>query len=188
MRRSFAVGVVILLTLLNVPVVQAGTYYEHDHPSYWWYVEKEPAFSAVIPSGVDPKTNKSGGERYTQKSIFGMEILEISFKDDTIIMEVIHQPGKDIGVVKESLKARYKPLVKDVSIIADRQITTSNSIIAHFYAYEAMGAHGKKVMLRSVFFQKGNSVVYLTMFLDADEYHGDIREYWLRAVNGFEWD
>lgn len=179
MRRFFAVGVILLLVIFNVQMVQAGSYYLHDHPSYWWYVEKDPDFSAVIPSEAD---------RYTQKSIFGMEILEMSFQDDSIIMEVIHQPGKDIQVVKESLDARYKPLVKDISTVSDKQITTSNSIVTHFYAYEAMGANGKKVMLRSVFFQKGNSVVYLTMFLNADKYKGDIREYWIRAVNGFEWN
>lgn len=179
MRRFFAVGAIILFLFLGVQVVQAGTFYLHDHPSYWWYVVEKPAFSAIVPASA---------QNYIQRSIFGMEILEMTFANGSITMEVIHQPGKDIESVRNSLEVRYKPVVKNVSLISNKEITTSNNLTAHFYAYEATGANGKKVMLRSVFFQKGDSVVYLTMFLNADQFQGDIREYWLRAVNGFEWN
>lgn len=179
MRKCFSVVAVILLLLVTHQVVQAGTFYQHEHASYWWFVVDKPAFSAVVPSK---------GQYYMQRSVFGMDILEISFANGTITMEVISQPGTSIESVRNSLDVRYKPLVKNITILNNGEITTSNNLKAHFYAYEATGANGKKVMFRSVFFQKGNHVVYLTLLLDADKYQGDMREYWLRAVNEFEWN
>lgn len=177
--RKAHIFTAIIFFLINVQAVQAGTFYLHDHPSYWWYVVQQPAFSAVIPSTA---------ENYNQRSIFGMEILEMTFANGTIVMDVIYQPGKDVEAVRASLEARFKPLVKNVALLADREITTSNNLKAYFYAYEATDSHGKKVMLRSVFFQRGEHLVYLTMFSDSDQYQGDVREYWLRAVNGLEWN
>lgn len=177
--RKALISFAVVLFLVAAPAAEAGTFYLHDHCSYWWYMVSEPAFSAVIPAT---------GDTYIQRSIFGMEVLEILFENGSISMEVIHQPGKDIEVVRKSVEERFKPLVKNASIIADREITTSNNLRSHFYAYEGTGLNGKKVMLRSVFFQRDQHIVYLTMCLNADKYQGDIREYWLRAVNGFEWN
>lgn len=179
MHKSFGIVAIILFLLLSVQVVQAGTFYLHDHPSYWWYVVEKPAFSAIVPATA---------QNYIQRSVFGMEILEMTFANGSITMELNYQPGKDIEIVRASLEARYKPLVKNVVLISNKEINTSNNLKAHFYAYEATGANGKKVMLRSVFFQKGDSIVYLTMFLNSEQYQADIREYWIRAVNGFEWN
>ncbi len=144
MRRFLSFGIIILCLFLGVQAVQAGTFYLHEHPSYWWYVVEEPAFSAVIPSGAD---------NYIERSIFGM-----------------------------------KSLLMTITVLNNGEITTSNGLITHFYAYEATGADGKRVMLRTVLFQRRHHVVYLTLFLEADEYQGDMREYWIRAVNGFEWN
>lgn len=182
--RKIIVFAVIIILLSGASIVLADSdykhdFYKHDHPSYWWYVVAKPAFSAVVPSTA---------QSYIERSVFGMEILEMVFVNGNITMEVIHQPGKDVQEVKESLQARYKPLVKNIALIADREITTTNQIKAYFYAYEAIGAHGKKVIFRSVFFQRENSIVYLTLFLDSDDYQGDMREYWIRAVNEFEWN
>lgn len=179
MRRHVVFGAIILLLFLGVQAVHAGTFYLHEHPSYWWYVVENPAFSAVIPSGAD---------NYIQRSIFGMENLLMTFNKGSITMELDYQPGTDVESVRNSLDVRYKPLVKNITVLNNGEITTSNNLKAHFYAYEATGANGKKVMLRSVFFQKGRHVVYFALFLEADQYQGDMREYWIRAVNGFEWN
>ncbi len=178
MRRMLAVGALIFV-FFAVQVAQAGTFYLHDHPSYWWYVVDDPAFSVIVPST---------GQNYIERSIFGMDSLLITFRDGAITMEVNSQPGTDVEAVRSSLEARYKPLVKNVTIISNQEITTSNNLKCLFYAYEATGANGKKVMLRSVFFQRGGHVVYLTYFLEADQFKDDLREYWIRAVNGFEWN
>lgn len=179
MRRIGIVGALILILLFQTQGVQAGTFYLHDHPSYWWYVVEQPAFSAIVPSEAD---------NYVVRSIFGMESLLMTFENGAIAMELHYQPGTDVESVRNSLEARYKPLVKNVSVLANHEITTSNNLKAHFYAYEATGANGKKVMFRSVFFQRGQHVVYLTYFLEADKFKDDLREYWIRAVNGFEWN
>ncbi len=179
MRKSLGFVVIMLFLFIGAQVAQAGTFYLHEHPSYWWYVVEKPAFSAIIPSGAD---------NYIQRSIFGMESLLMTFKQGSITMELNYQPGTDIESVRNSLDVRYKPLVKNITVINNGEITTSNNLKTHFYAYEATGANGKKVMLRAVFFQKGRHVVYLTFFLEADQYRDDIREYWIRAVNGFEWN
>jgi hypothetical protein len=178
-RRALIVGALISILILQAQVVQAGTFYLHDHPSYWWYVVDDPAFSVVLPSTAD---------NYIERSIFGMESLLMTFKEGSVTMEVHWQPGTDIESVRNSLDVRYKPVVKNLTVLSNQEITTSNNLKCHFYAYEATGANGKKVMLRSVFFQKGRHVVYLTYFLEAAQFEGDLREYWIRAVNGFEWN
>lgn len=179
MRKLLAVGALILFLFCGAQVNAAGTFYLHDHPSYWWYVVENPAFSAIVPSEAD---------NYIERSIFGMESLLMTFDDGAITMEVNSQPGTDVESVRNSLDVRYKPLVKNITVLSNQEITTSNNLRTHFYAYEATGANGKQVMLRAVFFQKGNHVVYLTLFLEADEFKDDMREYWIRAVNGFEWN
>jgi len=173
------VGVLIFALFLPVQAAWAGTFYLHDHPSYWWYVVDDPAFSVIVPSK---------GQNYIERSIFGMQNLLITFQDGAITMEVNWQPGSNVEAVRSSLEARYKPLLKDVTILANQEITTSNNLKCHFYAYEATGANGRRVMFRSVFFQRGGYIVYLTYFLEADKFRDDLREYWIRAVNGFEWN
>lgn len=179
MRKLISIAALIFILFSGFAVAQAGTFYLHDHSSYWWYVVEKPAFSVVVPAVA---------QNYFQRSIFGMEVLEMTFANGTVVMEIIHQQGKDVETVRASVEARYKPLVKNVTLISNKEITTSNSLQTFFYAYEATDARGKKVMLRSVFFQKGDHVVYLTMLLDADQFQGDLREYWIRAVNSFEWN
>ncbi len=188
MRKSFLFAAVILLLVVGNQLVQAGTFYKHDHPDYWWYVVEKPAFSVVVPS--TPENPKTAAETkiYVSRSVFGMEILEIVFAEGLATMEVIHQPGKDIQAVKASLDARYKPLLKNIVVTDNKDITTSNNVKAHFYAFKATGAHNKEVMFRSVFFQRGEHIVYLTILLDTEQYRGDIPQYWLRAVNEFEWN
>lgn len=179
MRRFLGFGIIVLFLFLGVQAVHAGNFYLHEHPSYWWYVVEDPAFSAIIPSGAD---------NYIERSIFGMRSLLMTFKNGSITMEVNWQPGTDVESVRNSLDVRYKPLVKNITVLNNGEITTSNDLKTHFYAYEATGADGKKVMFRTVLFQRRHHVVYLTLFLEAAQYEGDMREYWIRAVNGFEWN
>ncbi len=113
MRKAHILAAVILLLVVSGQVVQAGTFYKHDHPDYWWYVVGKPAFSVVVPS-TPPDNPKTAAETkiYVSRSVFGAEILEIVFAEGLATMEVVHQPGKDIQAVKASLDALYKPLLK----------------------------------------------------------------------------
>ncbi|HHY15157.1 MAG TPA: hypothetical protein GX521_03675 [Firmicutes bacterium] len=188
MRKAHILAAVILLLVVSGQVVQAGTFYKHDHPDYWWYVVGKPAFSVVVPSTPDNPKTAAETKIYVSRSVFGAEILEIVFAEGLATMEVVHQPGKDIQAVKASLDALYKPLLKNIVVTDNKEITTSKNVKAHFYAFKATGAHKKEVMFRSVFFQRGEHIVYLTILLDADQYSGDVPQYWLRAVNEFEWN
>ena len=124
MRRFLAFGIIVLLLFLGVQAVQAGTFYLHEHPSYWWYVVENPAFSAIIPSGAD---------NYIERSIFGMENLLMTFQKGSITLEVNCQPGTDVESVRNSLDVRYKPLVKNITVLSNEEITTSNNLKTHFY-------------------------------------------------------
>lgn len=188
MRKSHIILALVLLLAFGSQSVQAGTFYKHDHPDYWWYVVEDPAFSVVIPSTPsDPKPGEEG-KAYVRRSVFGMDILEIVFAEGSVTMEVIHQRGTDVEAVRSSLDGRYKPLLKNVSVTDNKEITTSNNVKAHFYAFKAHDAYDREVMFRSVFFQRGEQIVYLTIMLNAEQYQGDIPQYWLRAVNEFEWN
>src|SRR5690554_78642 len=139
MRRFLVFGLIISCLFLGTQAGYAGNFYLHEHSSYWWYVVDDPAFSVVIPSEAD---------NYIERSIFGMETLLMTFEDGTITMEVSWQPGTDVESVRNSLDVRYKPLVKNITVLNNGEITTSNGLKTHFYAYEATGANGDRKSTR----------------------------------------
>ncbi len=180
MRKALICAAVCLIfAAFILPASAAGTFYLHDHPDYWWYVLSDVPFSAVVPSTA---------QYYVERNVFGMNILEILMDNGTISMEIASMKNSTIEAVRKSLEERFKPVVKDISVKANRMITTSNNLQCHFYHYEATGNHGRKVMLRSVIFERNGNVVSLSLFLDANKYVGDIQQYWLRLVNDSEWN
>lgn len=174
----YALFTIFFIGFLTVPAL-AGTYYLHSHDSYWWYVDEDAGFSVVVPNDA---------ERYVEKRVFGQRLLEMTWNDAQVIMEVSFITGQEPETLREALRSRWEPLVSDLTIISDREITTSNDVPAYFYAFEGVGADGERGMLRSVFFAREDSVVQLVMLLPSADYQGDLREYWLRAVNEFEWN
>ena len=179
MRKAHLIAIISFILITTALPAYAGTFYLHDQPDYWWYMGSNPAFAAVVPSK---------GQSYVERNIFGMDILEILMDNGSVSMEVAALKNSTIEDVRNSIEERFKPVVKDVKVTANRMITTSNNLQCHFYAYEATGSHGRKVMLRSVIFERNGDVVCLSLFLDSNKYAGDIQQYWLRAVNEFEWN
>ncbi len=169
---------ILFIGFLTAPVL-AGTFYLHDHEAYWWYVVEDDGFSVVVPNNA---------ERYVEKRIFGQKLLEMTWNDARVIMQVSFISGQDVETLREALSSQWEPLVSDVTMISDREITTSNDVPAYFYAFEGTGMDGQRGMLRSVFFSRDDAVVQLLMLLPSADYQGDLREYWLRAVNEFEWN
>lgn len=172
-------SIIMVILVSAVGTVSAGTFYLHDHQDYWWYMVSDPKFSAVVPSTA---------QSYIQRNVFGMDVLEILLDNGTVSFELTTVKNSSIDAVRKSIEERFKPVVKDVSVTANRMITTSKNLQCHFYSYEATGNHGKKVMLRSVIFERNGAVVSMSLFLDSSKYVGDIQQYWLRAVNEFEWN
>ncbi len=180
MRRAIICFVTCLILITAVlPASAAGTFYLHDLPDYWWYVLSDVPFSAVVPSGA---------QYYVERNVFGMNILEILMDNGSVSIEVASMKNSTIDAVRKSIEERFKPAVKDISVKANRMITTSNNLQCHFYHYEATGNHGRKVMLRTVIFERNGNVVSLSLFLDSSKYVGDVQQYWLRLVNDSEWN
>ena len=180
MRKILMTAVVCLVFVAAAwPAAAAGTFYLHDHSDYWWYVLSDVPFSAVVPATA---------QTYIERNVFGMNILEILMDNGSVSIEIASLKNSTIESVRNSLEERFKPAVKDISVRSNRMITTSNNLQCHFYHYEATGNHGKKVMLRSVIFERNGNVVSLSLFLDADKYVGNVQQYWLRLVNDSEWN
>lgn len=177
-RLKSTAFMVILLVIAISQVGQANSFYLHENENFWWYMPENPKFSAVVPSNAD---------RYLETKVFGQPVLQMFFRDNTIIMEVGSVKGSDVDTVRDSLIARYRPVVPNRNVFANREITTSNGLNAFFYGYEGRGAHGNQVMMRTVYFERNDVIVYLAMFLDSNRYQGALQDYWLRAVNEFEW-
>lgn len=169
---------VICLLLLSNQLVQASGFFLHDNKQYWWYHSEAPQFYAVVPSDAD---------RYTQKTIFGNEVLEVAFKNGSAIMEISSFTGKEVSAVVDFIGKKWATMIKSPVVLANREITTSNGLTTFFYAVEGIGTDGNKGMLRSVFFKREDTVVYLAMFMKSKDYSGDLQSHWLKAVNEFEW-
>ncbi len=179
-RRWIATALVVLaFVVLCGHALASGTFYLHDHESYWWYMRTDPRFSIVVPNDA---------ERYVEKRVSGQRIMEMTWNDGTALIQVVSLPGESRDTVLDSVQGQYLPLLSDVTIVSDREITTSNGLTAYFYAVEGTDARGTRSMVRNVVFQRSNQLVYLVMTLDSARFQGDLREYWLRAVNGFQWD
>lgn len=169
---------IICLLLLSNQLVLASGFYLHDNKQYWWFHSEDPQFYAVVPSNA---------ERYTQKMLFGNEILEIAFDDGLTIMEISSFKGKEVSKVVDFVAKKWTTMIDNPVVLANREITTSNDLKTFFYAVEGIGTDGKKGMLRSVFFKQGDAVVYLAMFMRSSDYTGEFQNHWLKAVNEFEW-
>lgn len=179
MKRLVAFLLVLGCLLGATNLAMAGGFYVHSHNDYWWYMEKDPAFSTVIPNKADA---------YVQKNLLGMKVLDIVWEKEDVTMEIASVEKSSVELIRKSLEERFKPLLQNVTVLGNRQLTTSNALAGYFYALEGTSVQGKKVMMRAILFQRGEAVVYQIMFLDSSKYQGDFMQYWLRAVNDFEWN
>mgnify|MGYP000058633674 CR=1 FL=1 len=182
MRSKMLTGILALCLLCLLIGTQAkvfaGEFYLHDNKQYWWYHVADPYFYVAVPNNA---------ELYINKTMFGYEFLEISWDKGTIVMEIGVIPNAKTDDVINFVAKRWTPFLKNTSVFANREITTSNNLKTYFYGIEGTGPDGKKSMLRSVYFNNGQAVVYLAMFLPSSKYQGDMQNHWLKAVNEFEW-
>ncbi len=173
------VFVMVFMLAATAGAAVSGSFYLHEHDAYWWFVQQEPDFSLVIPNDA---------ERYVQKHVAGQDILEMTWEEGSVVMKVVSLAGTGKGSVLDSLQGQYHPLLDDFSVTDDREINTSGNETAHFWAAEGDDREGNRYMVRAVVFENDDHIVYLVMTLRSRQYAGDLREYWLRAVNGFQWD
>lgn len=166
------------MVVVNNFGIAASGFYLHDDNQYWWYHSDNPHFYAVVPSNAD---------QYNTKTIFGYNFLEVSWNNDSTIIEIGTIPNSDTDQVVDFVAKRWSSLLETRVVFANHEITTSNDLQTFFYGVEGTGPNGVKSMLRSVYFNNGDDVIYLAMFIENDKYQGEMRNHWLRAVNEFEW-
>lgn len=175
-----------LITLFGISAMAADLYQYEDDRRFWWYLDTDPAFEMLVPS------NPSGSKYplYIHREQFGEEVLEILLGENGPLMTVGVLKGSQsqVTAIRNNLVGSRKHLFSNVRVTADREITTSMGLKATFYAQVARGADGKDALFRSVFFNRGNDLVYLTYFLNNADYTGFNEEAWIRAVNTFRWN
>jgi hypothetical protein len=187
--RSWRIAIILTIVFAAVFSSAASAeqdlgLYRHDDKQYWWYYADEVNFWAVVPS----KENSHAADHYLKKTVLGYEFLEISWYKDKIVMEVGALPNSTVSGAIDFVAKRWSPFLKDELVFANREITTSNNLKAHFYAVEGVGPDGVKYMLRSVFFNRAGSVAYLAMYIPSGKYQGAMQNNWIKAVNESEWE
>lgn len=100
---------------------------------------------------------------------------------------ILKGSSSQISAIRDNLRASRDHLFTNVRVVDDREIETSMGLRAYFYSQLARAADGKSAMFRSVFFSRGDDLVYLTYFLYESDYSGFNRDAWIRAVNTFRW-
>lgn len=174
---SFLLSMLMLIAFSSASLASTG-FYLHDNNQYWWYHSSDPHFYAVVPSNAD---------RYETKTIFGYQFLELSWHNGSTLIEVGILPDSNTADVVDFVAKRWSPFLENPVVFANHEITTSNDLPTFFYGIEGNGPNGIKSMVRSVYFNNGNDVVYLAMYIENNRYQGDMRNHWIRAVNEFEW-
>jgi len=169
----------VVLVIIAGSGAGAGEFYLHEQKDYWWYYVGTPGFYAVIPSNA---------ERYYKKAVFGYEFLEILWEKENVVMEIGAIPNSTVTNAINFVAKRWSPFLKNETVLANREITTSNNLKAYFYAVEGTGPDAVKYMLRSVYFTKEGTVVYLAMYLPSGKYTGTMLNHWIKAVNESEWE
>lgn len=185
-RRSLVhVAVLVCSFALCFGVAGAAELYTYpDDNRFWWYVGTDPAFEILVPSNT-------GGTYplYLHRTQFGEEVLEIQMGADGPIMTVgiLKGAASQIPTIRDNLRSNKAHLFTNVRVVDDREIETSMGLRAYFFSQVARAADGKSAMFRTVFFNRGDDLVYLTYYLYESEWSGFTRDAWIRAVNTFRW-
>lgn len=170
---------ILIFCLSSVPAFAANYYYS-DNDLYWILEETSPDFEMLIPA-----------DRYAyyESDRFGEKRIEIVLSPNgpSLTIGSIKNYRGNVDQIRKALVEAWSYLLTDVHVANNREITTSKGLKAKFYSLQGKGEHGKDVMLRIVIFQRGRDVVHLSYALNADDYIGETRQFWLEAVNTFQW-
>lgn len=185
MRFQGLLCVVLLLTvsIFAPAAAAAGDWYLHDDPELLWYWHKNPRFEIAVPYGP-----ASWSPRY----VFGEQFLEFVLAEDTtpiITVGVVSSEQADVESLREALVGRWSYQLANITVDADQTLESSLGLEFYFHLVSGDAPDGKRVMLRSVFYEREDSIVYLTLVTYSDEYAVDsfVRKAWLEAVNSFRW-
>lgn len=164
----------------------AGEYYLSDEPSYWWYWDGSPDFEVLIPASR-PNAGASAQFAYLQSSLAGHTTLQISLGTGGPLMMIGTLPQTDPNAIFDALTAPWKASLRQSRKSTDSTIQTEQGLSARFMVLQGSGPSGPPAMIRMVAFRRGERSAYLLFVGDEASYAGDIRQYWIRAVNSFRW-
>lgn len=157
----------------------AGQLYVYeDDPQYWWYWGSNPDYEVLVPS------NRS---YYLDQEWSGHASVDIPLRDGGPHLYVGTAPGSNWQQLWQALTAPWTYPLRNSRIIEDSEITTSQGLKARFRVLTGATQEGPNAMIRMVIFTRDNRSAYLLFVGKESEYSGDLRQYWLRAVNSFRW-
>ena len=175
---------VVLLVVFSIgaPAAAAGEWYVHDDPDLYWYWHKDPYFEIALPA--EPV---SWGER----TIFGEELLQFFLPENTPVLTVGIVPAAhtNIELLRDALVARWSYQLSNTAVDTDQRLESSRGLEFYFHLVTGDTPDGKRAMLRNVFYERDDYIVYLTLVAHAEDYTVDsfVRKAWLEAVNSFNW-
>ncbi|HET7558407.1 MAG TPA: hypothetical protein VFK80_00485 [Limnochordia bacterium] len=158
-----------------------GQFYLTKNPQYWQYTIDAAGFALEVPAK---------GEAYVQHDLLGGQWLKISLGVSAPVYGVYAGKAADakaLSAQRDAIVGSWQRLLSNTKVSNDTQITTSNQITADFYEVHGKIADGKTAIIKWVAFRKGGEWVALTFAGTSDDYHGDVRAYWLQMVNTFRW-
>lgn len=176
-RMRVVVWTLLLVLALSVGAV-AGEYYLSDEDRYWWYWDGSPNYEVLIPSSA---------YAYVQVDWAGTTSLEVALGEKGPLLVAGTMPGTDVDRAWNALSARWAAAVESSRTTTNSTIETDNGLTARFRVLEANPSGGPKAIVRMVAFEKGGRLAYLAFIGNEEDYAGDARQYWLRAVHSFDW-
>lgn len=180
MKRTFiAILVVGLLGgVLCAPAVAGEWYLNPDDPKYWWYLDGNPRYEVLVPADLD---------FYVEYEWSGHRYLHIMLGDNGPHLFVGSAPGTNVQNLWQSLTAPWTLPLRNPRVVENSEITTSKGLRARFMVLSGSNQSGAAAMIRMVAFTRDSRTSYLLWVGQEREYTGDIRQFWLRAVNSFSW-
>ncbi len=161
----------------------SGEWYFHDDPELVWYWHKDPYFEIALP--LAPAS-------FGSRSVFGEEYLRFYLAEGTapiLTVGVVPAEHIDVKALRDALVGRWAYLLTNITVEADQTLESSRGLDFYFYLVTGDAPNGKRAMLRNVFYEKDDYIVYLTLVTHADDYTvgSFVRKAWLEAVNSFRW-
>lgn len=178
-RTLYALLLVGLLGgLLSVPAWAGEWYLNPEDPTYWWYVDGDPRYEVLVPADLD---------FYVEYQWSNHRFVHIMLRDNGPHLFVGSAPGTDVQSLWQSLTAPWTMPLRNSRVTENSEITTSRGIRASFRVLSGTNQAGQAAMIRMVAFTREGRTSYLMWVGLERDYTGDLRQFWLRAVNSFSW-
>lgn len=168
----------LFVCLLSTSALAGEWYLNPDDPKYWWYLAGTPRYEVLVPADLD---------YYVEHEWSGHSNLHIMLGEKGPHLFVGSAPGTDVQSLWQALTAPWAFSLRNTRVVENSEITTSRGVRARFMVMSGSTQAGTAAMIRMVAFTRENRTSYLLFSGLEREYTGDVRQFWLRAVNSFNW-